>query len=178
MKLRSGVAFLLMLCMILFSLGFGAYRGWSEERAQVDETYAGLQAMIRARVESAYNLLTVASRHMPETDETVMAVTQARKILEGKDPLAQKALANDSLTRNANELLKKLAALESVRQDSRDLMYVESYLPQMLSESEERTAGANYNIAAAEFNQQLQNSFSGFIARMLGIKPAEEFIAP
>lgn len=178
MKLRAGAGFILMVFMVLFSVCFGAYRGWSEERARVEETYAGLENMIHTRVESAYNLLTVAARHLDKNDEAFKRVTADRDVLEGKYSLSQKALANESLTKDAETLLGALASLPTVQQDSRDKMYVESYLPQMLAESEERAAGANYNTAAAEFNSRLEGSFSGWLASLMGIRAAEEFVAP
>ena len=55
--------------------------------------------------------------------------------------------------------------------------YAENYLPQMMEQSEEKTAGANYNAAAREFNQKLNGTFSGWLAKLLGIRPAEEFAA-
>ena len=79
---------------------------------------------------------------------------------------------------NDTALLEKLAQLDSVKKDDRDLMYVTSYLPQMLAQSEQKTAGAAYNQAAADFNGRMNKTFSGWLARtMLGIKPAAEFIA-
>ena len=178
MKLRSGVAFLLMLCLVIAAVGIGAYQGWRDEKKAVEETCAGLEKMIQARVESAYNLITVASRHLPQTDAHIAQLTDARDVLESDAPLPEKAAANELLSQSADQLLSALAALPSVQNDSRDKMYVESYLPQMLEESQARTAGAAYNTAAAAFNRELENSLSGFVARMLGIRPAEEFRIP
>ena len=68
MKLKTGIAFLLMIVLVVLSVGFGAYRGWSRERAKVEESYAGLESMLRTRVESAYNVLAVAKRHVKTGD--------------------------------------------------------------------------------------------------------------
>ena len=91
--------------------------------------------------------------------------------------LGRKAEANDALGRDAAALLKTLAELDTVKNDSRDKMYVDNYLPQMLSESEQMTVGATYNQAAAEFNGRINRTFSGFLAKLMGIKPAEVFNA-
>ena len=178
MKLRTGTAIVLMIILVVFSVGFGAYRGWSQERAKVEESYAGLESMLRTRVESAYNVLAVARRHLPEKDERVVSVDTLKGTLESKDAgLTMKAESNALLTRRVKALLDGLAALDSVQSDSRDKWYVESYLPQMREQSEEKTAGANYNSAAREFNQKLNGTFSGFLAKLMGIQPAEEFAA-
>lgn len=178
MKLRASAAFFLMVLMVLFSVTYGAYRGWNEEQALVRETRDGLESMLKARVESAYNVLTVAGRHLPQDHPAVMQLRSARDTLEGKYTLSEKAAANEELTRAAGEVLSLLMATESVKNDSRDRMYAENYLPQMLAQSEEKTAGAQYNIAAAQFNERLSQSFSGKIASLLGIEMAEEFIVP
>ncbi len=178
MKLKTGWAFVLMVILVVGSVIFGAYRGWSDERARVNETYAGLESMLQTRVESAYNVLAVARRHVPETDEHYQNVKNELAVLEGKAALGEKARANEALTRDAGALLNEIAALDSVKRDDRDSMYVNTYLPQMLAQSEEKTAGAAYNQAAADFNSRMKGTFSGWLARtLLGIKPAEEFIA-
>ena len=178
MKLKTGWAFALMVILVVGSVIFGAYRGWSDERARVNETYAGLESMLQTRVESAYNVLAVAKRHVPENNENYSNVKNELAILEGKAALGDKAKANEGLTRDAAALLNEMAALDSVKKDERDSMYVNTYLPQMLAQSEEKTIGAAYNQAAADFNGRMKGTFSGWLARtLLGIKPAEEFIA-
>ncbi len=183
MKLKTGWAIAIMVILMAAGVVIGAYRGWSSERALVNETRAGLESMLQTRVESAYNVLAVAKRHLPEDDEAYLRVVRDRNDLEGGsnpawDNLSQKAKANDALTVDAAALLDKLAQLDSVKKDSRDNMYVTSYLPQMLAQSEQKTAGAAYNEAAADFNGRMNKTFSGWLARMLlGIKPAAEFKA-
>ena len=181
MKLRTGTAIVLMVILVVLSVGFGAYRGWSQERAKVEESYAGLESMLLTRVESAYNVLAVARRHIRTGDEEGMKLKQqveaTKLILEGDSTLSAKADANARLTACVDDLLAYLSSLDSVQQDSRDKKYVESYLPQMMEQSEEKTAGANYNSAARDFNNRLNSTFSGWLAKLLGIKPAEEFLA-
>ena len=183
MKLKTGWAIVIMVILIVGGVILGAYRGWNDERALVNETRAGLDSMLQTRVESAYNVLAVAKRHLPETDEAYLRVVRDRNDLEGGsnpawDNLSQKAKANDALTVDATALLDKLAQLDSVKNDSRDNMYVTSYLPQMLAQSEQKTAGAAYNQAAADFNSRMNGTFSGWLARtLLGVKPAVEFKA-
>ena len=177
MKLRTGTAFVLMIVLVVLSVGFGAYRGWSQERAKVEETRVGLESMLRTRVESAYNVLAVARRHLSAGDDGLRQVETAKDTLESaQSSLSDKARANAQLTDSVSGLLSRLAGLESVQNDGRDKMYVVSYLPQMMEQSEEKTASATYNSAAEDFNTRLNSSFSGWLARLLGIKPAEEFI--
>ena len=179
MKLKTGWAIVIMVILIVGGVILGAYRGWNDERALVNETRAGLDSMLQTRVESAYNVLAVAKRHLPEDDEAYLRVVRDRNALEStSDDLGQKAQANEALTVDAAALLDKLVQLETVKNDSRDNMYVTSYLPQMLAQSEQKTAGAAYNQAAADFNSRMNGTFSGWLARtLLGVKPAVEFQA-
>ena len=183
MKLKTGWAIAIMVILMAGSVVFGAYRGWTDERARVNETYAGLESMLQTRVESAYNVLAVAQRYEDGMDDTARKayenIREDLKTLEsGIKTLSMKARANDDFSRSAETLLNALSQLEKVKADARDQWYVTTYLPQMLDQSEQKTVGAAYNQAAAEFNSRMRGTFSGWLARtVLGVKPAEEFIA-
>lgn len=180
MKLKTGTAVLITACLVVFAFVFGAYQGWTNEKAQVNEAYPGLESMLQYRVEAANNLLTVARRHLSADDELVKKVAKDKDALSGRQGLKEmkkKAAANEKLTEDAEALLKKLAATDSVRTYNRDLMYVENTIRQQFSESELKAAGAQYNEAAKAFNDSLQGSFSGWIARLLRVGPVEEFSA-
>lgn len=205
MKLRTGTAFILMVCLILFSVGFGAYRGFSRDRAEVEKAYEGLNELVTSpnarleevlfpRIEAANAILTVARRHLADTDEAVQALTRDRDALAGQTTLAEKSEANLRFTRHAEALLTLLARQESVQQDARDLAYVDQpgYLRTLLKNSEAQAseeqfsqavqaftdAVDEYNRAADDYNSEIQGSFSGWIARLLGVKTVERFADP
>lgn len=180
MKLKTGTAVLITACLVVFAFVFGAYQGWTNEKAQVNEAYPGLESMLQYRVEAANNLLTVARRHLSADDELVKKVAEDKDALSGRQGLKEmkkKAAANEKLTEDAEALLQKLAATDSVRTYNRDLMYVENTIRQQFSESELKAAGAQYNEAAKAFNDSLQGSFSGWIAGLMRVGPVEEFSA-
>ena len=98
MKLKTGTAFAIMVVLIIGSVLFGAYKGWTEEKSHVDATYAGLESMLQTRVETAYNILAVAKRHVPETDEAYQRVSMDLSQLDNQyNDLSRKAEANDAL---------------------------------------------------------------------------------
>lgn len=178
MKFRPVFAFLLMLVLVVAAVGVGAYKGWSREYDAVQEMSGSINRMLASRVETANNILAVASRHLPVQDEQVSALKADRDILSGDYSLSKKAAANTRLTDDAQTVLGKLRELDTVKNDKRDLMYVQSLLPQMLSESGELTAQNDYNRAARSFNDRLYGSFlSGKIARLFGIHRADVFDA-
>ena len=127
MKLKTGTAVLILVCLVVFAVVFGAYRGWNKEKSLVNETYPKLEAMLQTRVESAHNVLTVASRHLAAGDSLLQEVARDRDILAGKAPLAEKAAANEALTRDAAALLVR--GRISLRDEKEPQLMVDSFRP-------------------------------------------------
>ena len=181
MKAKNAFAFVVMLVLIVSALFIGAYKGWTEERAETESAAQPLDEALKTCVETANNILTVARRHVSTDDETVKALTADKATLESsKIGLQEKAEAAESLAKNAKALLATLSDTETVKADDRDKMYAEELLPQMLSSSEllVQEAAAQYNEAAGAFNERLsKNFFSGFLARLMGIQQAELYEA-
>lgn len=181
MKAKNALAFVVMLVLLVTALFVGAYKGWTKERADTEAAALPLDEALKTCVETANNILTVAHRHMDTSDKTVIALTECKATLEsGKAGLHEKAKAADALHENAKALLNTLSETETVKADSRDSMYVNELLPQMLSSSEllVQEAAAQYNTAANRFNERLgKNFFSGFLARLMGVHRAELYDA-
>lgn len=176
MKIKTGTAFLLMICLCVTAVGVGAWRGWQEEKDALAMSREGLDHKVQIRVECAYNLLTVASRHLDENNEAFQAVLADRKILENAAAtLPEKSAASADLARSAQALLRAMEGLESVQSDARDSMYVREYLPQMLANSAEGGEAEFYNLSAREYNARLQGTFSGRLAGLMGFRAAEEY---
>lgn len=171
------LAFFLMLLMVLAAVLWGACKGWASERAQVEAAQGSLTEMLSARREVITNILTVAGRHLPAEDEQLAGLRADRDLLVSGADLARRAAAHERLTRAAGELMARLAALPSVQADARDSMYVRSMLPQALEQSQSLVQEAAYNQRASDFNQRLGASFSGRLASLLGVRPAQQFTA-
>ncbi|MBR6525458.1 MAG: hypothetical protein IKT57_05760 [Clostridia bacterium] len=175
MKSRTLSILFLVLC-IAFALIYGAQQGWQKDYAAVEEVLSSLDQHLNTRVETACNILTVALRHTDRDDASVASLTQIRDTLRSDASLADKARANEQMTLEAENLLKRLASLESVQDDDRDSMYVNSMLPRMLSESAAYAAQSEYNTAARDFNARFsKNTISSFIAAQFGVAPFELF---
>ena len=177
MKSTKAIVITFSILLIVFGLFIGAYRGWNAERAEVSAAYQTLEEMLLTRAETAANILTVASRHLSAGDEQMKLVADERDILKNKNrSMGEKADANTRLATDANALLQKLAALDTVKADARDNMYVTAMLPQMLDDSGKYVTQTAYNQAAQAFNKRFGDNFiSGTLARVLGITPAQEF---
>lgn len=177
-KSTAIAALLLMLVLLASALGIGAYKGWAEEYRQVLDAQSSLVDMLTACREVAYNIATVAKRHISPDDPLLQSIRESLQVLESGESLPRKAAANQRLAADAQQVLTKLESLSSVQNDERDSMYVENLLPQALEQSAQWTQETLYNQRALSFNKGLQGSFSGMIARLLGVKEAEFFLPP
>lgn len=177
MKGRAFLAFLAMLLMMAAAFGIGAYRAYFDEKLQVELAMSSLTDVLNSRVEMAYNLLTVAGRHLNEGEPLLGAVRGHLDVLEGSGGLRAKATANEQLTRDSKALLKLLEESPSVQADERDLRYVTGLLPRGFEQSAQWADAGAYNEAARAYNERLTRSASGLAARLLGIEEAEYFTA-
>ena len=127
MKAKNAFAFVVMLVLIVSALFVGAYKGWTEERAETESAAQPLDEALKTCVETANNILTVARRHVSTDDEAVKALIADKAALESsKIGLQEKAEAAESLAVNAKALLAKLSDTETVKADDRDKMYERS----------------------------------------------------
>ncbi|MDD4081109.1 MAG: hypothetical protein PHP02_06815, partial [Eubacteriales bacterium] len=157
------------------SITIGAVKGFRQEKAQVENALGSLGPVFTTRVETGNNLLTVAHRHLPPGDERVEAVARDVRELSAQESLPFRAEANTRLEENAKVLLAHLENTPSVQADSRDLSYVTGLLPQALDQSAQWTDAGSYNQAALAFNDRLNGTFAGFLARLLGETEAQLF---
>ena len=181
MKSRNAIAFIVMVALIVVSLFMGAYKGWSADRDEVTSAETTLQDALKTRVETANNILTVARRHLSADDAGITALVKERDtLLRTGQTLATQSKASDAVSKSANVLLSTLAALDDVKADSRDNMYVTALLPQMLQSSEMLVADAEkaYLSLANDFNARFKANFiSGFLSRLMGVSWAETYDA-
>lgn len=170
------LALVIMLVLMTAAVAWGAWKGWKAQSDEVQQTLSSLTSVLQARYEAGNNVLTVAARHLPGSDPAVTSLAEQVKKLKQPIPLEEKAQANARLGQDAQDILTRLAALDSLKRDERDLSYVAQLLPQALEQSAIWADEAAYNTAAAGYNKRLQTTFSGFVAQLLGIRPAQQFI--
>ena len=178
-KASSALCMALAVALVLAAVALGAYRGWSGERREVLETFAGntaLRSYLEERAMDAANLRVVAARHLSREDERLVALTQARETLADPDAtVAELAAADAALTSLAEQLQQELPQLESVRQSSRDQAYITT-LTRTLMEDQSVTDG--YNAQVESFNRRLNASLTGKLAQLMGVQPLTAYEAP
>ena len=166
-SLDPRIALAIMIVMVCCALCIGANKAWKKNRVSVDAAYIAWEDNIQQRVETAYNLLTVAGRYLPATDAQVASVRNDLKTMESADT-ADQVSAGETFLTDAQSLLASLAANQAVQGDSRDTMYVTLMLPQAVEQCSNNAAMTAYNAAAQSYNDGLR-SFSGLLARLTGI---------
>ncbi len=176
---RAILAFLLMLALVVVAVGWGAYRGFSQDKAQVETALGSLEGVLATRAEMGHNLLVVARRHRQDAPDVLNPLIQAVEKdvgeLESRLPLMEKAAASGRLSGDAGALLDALKASPGVLSDDRDLGYVTGLLPRGLEQSAIWADAGQYNKAASEFNSRLNSQLNGQLAKLLGVREAELF---
>ena len=177
MKTEKIISWVLLVVMIIGALLFGAYRGWTGEYADVTKAAASLREAYTARMETAYNVLTVAKRHLPAGSERIAAVSGDHAAFSGRQAsLADLHRASEKLTADAAEVSTELRGQESLQADERDSMYASQLLPQMLDSTENlvRAEEKVYSEMTGDYNARFDKyRISSFLAGLFGVSRAE-----
>ena len=175
---RTFFCLLVALVLVLGSVAWGARKGWQAEAQELQNMYeqeGGLKSLLELRAADASNLLAVAKRHMDKQDDRLLTVASARDILHRENAsLPDKYAANQGLTDAVGNLTNALQDSSSLQADTKDWNYVIS-LTKALEVYADGDAVNSYNNAAREYNKNLQQSFSGWFAMLMGTDRAELF---
>ena len=171
-KLPTALCALIAAALVAFGLLYGTWSGFREDRAQVDELLTmenGLLDVLSYRAADGLNLCAVAKRHLPAADEDLIALERYGRELQQ----AAEARVSTSLDHVVSEAFAavsaKLKENAGFRQSQRDQRYLDMLTADFnsLLASDVVTA---YNQAAADFNSQLAQPVSGWLASLLGIE--------
>lgn len=131
----------------------------------------GIENDLGERIDLAYNLVTIAKKHLDEQDQLIINVLLARDALITAKSPAQKYNANMLLTQATTDLYNKLGAINLPEKDEsyRKSIYAD------LSSRNDTISHDGYNAAAQQFNDLLLSFPASIIANLTGIKPVELF---
>ena len=131
-----------------------------EGRAQAGREQPGPGGeRLKLRLEASQNILTVARRHLPGSEPALRSLREDAETISAKGSLPDRAKAAQNARTHALQLLKLLEGTPSVKEDSRDSMYVLQLLPQQLEQSAAGGWQEEYNLRADGYNQGLKGSF-------------------
>jgi len=168
-------AVIAMVAMMLIALLLGTSKAFSSMQQYVQTLFydgtTGISKDLDDRINTAYNLTTVATRYLDSGDPAVAEVLAAREALTSASGVSEKYRANVRLTDATTALYEKLGTLPLSEQDAK---YRRS-LDADLRSSNEIISHSDYNLAAAEFNKGLSTFPASVLARLLGYRPIELF---
>lgn len=172
-SLHPALACVLMVLMLCCALLIGANKAWTKEKQPLQEYQKALVESLQTRVETAYNLLTVAGRYVDGADAQYAAVQADLRSMEtGMTSFC--CVPAQQFCTDAQALLKTLAQRADVQADGRDNMYVTQMLPQAVDMCLSSDATVAYNNVAQAFNSRMA-SFSGLLAKWTGVESAPLF---
>jgi len=174
-SLPISVCILISLALVLFGLCFGTVKGYNADREQVTALLRGdngLLDVLGFRGADGHNLCVVARRHLTDSPEVEELSRIATVLTDDTQPLSEKKLENSCLDAAVLAVKAELGGSESYLQSQRDQKYM-AMLEGDLKNLSAADKGSLYNQAAQDFNQQLDAPVSGWIARLLGVKPCE-----
>lgn len=171
-KLPTALCVLIAVALVAFGLLYGTWSGYREDRARVSELLTmenGLLDVFSYRAADGINLSAVAKRHLPAADEDLMMLERYGRELQ----LAAEMRASTSLDHAVAEAFAavsaKLKENASFQQSQRDQRYLDMLTADFASLRASDVVSA-YNQAASDFNSQLAQPVSGYLASLLGIE--------
>ena len=171
-KLPTALCVLIAAVLVVFGMLYGTWGGFREDRAQVNELLTmenGLLDVLSYRAADGINLSAVARRHLPAQDEDLQELeTFARQLQQAAEVRASYTL--DRAVADAFAAVSaRLKENASFQQSQRDQRYLEMLTADFNSLRTSEIVNT-YNQAAADFNRQLSQPVSGWLASLLGVE--------
>ena len=174
-KLSIGVCVLISLALVLLGLGYGTYSGFADDRKQAVELLEGengLAGVMSYRGSDGLNLCVVAERHLAGDSDVAALHALSQKLSDGQGNMAEIAARSKELDALVSAVRQKLVDKDSFRQSERDQRYL-AMLESDLNSLAQSDLANTYNKAAEKFNQRLNDTLMGKLARLLGVTPCE-----
>ena len=174
-KLSIGVCILISLVLVIFGLLFGTIQGYADERAHVTallEGDNGLLTVLDYRAADGLNLSVVARRHLTDDADVAELDATAKALRAHPASLTETRALDDKLDTAVDKVAAKLRAASTFQNSSRDVAYLDM-LSTDLKQLRQNAITTTYNEAATTFNAELEKPVSGFLAKLLGVKPCE-----
>ncbi len=176
-KLSVWVCLLISLALVVFGVVYGASTGFARERKAVEACLTGDDGLLDALDTcgaDALNLSVVAGRHLSGDADVKALQAAGRTLRDGSADLSAKSAALDAVQAKLEAVAQKLGQSETFRASSRDVQYLKT-LSESLRQELLSPKINTYNEAAKAYNAQLDDAFSGFLAKLSGAKPCALF---
>ncbi len=174
------LAVILMIILVIASSFIGTWRTFSKMKSDLDEMFINgieddgfsIQNDLNQIVFESFNLITVAKNYYPETDDSLILVSETRDNLISAQTPSEKYASNIKLTQAVTELYYKIKSTENIRDDYLNL--AKQYYTEIQSRND-TMKNDGYNSEAKKFNDNLSKIPAVFFAPILGFDKAELF---
>lgn len=176
---KNSVAIAMMILMIAAGTLIGSHNtlaGMREKTAAIFVMGAkgdgiGVQGDLKEREGTAYNMVVIARKYLPEDNALIQNVLAASESLASAAGVKKKAAADKELERAVKDLFDVLNGMALTEQDAR---YPQKLYTDFRSRGE-TISHDPYNQAAAAFNRTLSGFPAGLLGGLTGIRPLELF---
>lgn len=162
-----------ILFLVIFSF-VGTYNGLINKEEDVDNKLADISVQLERRADLIPNLVTVVKGYIKHETEIINKITESRTNLLNADTIAEKADANQELTRALNNLLVVVENYPDLKSNTNFIQ-----LQDELAGTENRIAVArkDYNESVNIYNKSIKKFPTNFVAGMFGFEVKEYFEA-
>lgn len=171
-KLPTALCVVIAAALVAFGLLYGTWSGFREDRAQVNELLTmenGLLDVLRYRAADGINLSAVAKRHLPAQDEDLIILERMGRELQLAADVRTATSLDHAVSEAFAAVSAKLKETASFQQNQRDQRYLDMLTADFSSLLASEIVNT-YNQAAAGFNSQLSQPFTGYLASLMGIE--------
>lgn len=174
---KTPVAAIIMIAVIILSALFGCRRSLLKEQKTVENYFFNgidgdgysIQNDLETICATSVNMKTIASRYIEVTDPLITEMTNARQTLTDARTVSEKYTAAMNLYDAVTTLYN---SLDPNMMNSTDKGFRASLYDDITS-AMQRISHNGYNDAAREFNSILECFPAKYIAKLVGIEPAQ-----
>lgn len=174
---KTPVAAIIMIAVIILSALFGCRRSLLKEQKTVENYFFNgidgdgysIQNDLETICATSVNMKTIASRYIEVTDPLITEMTNARQALTDAHTVSEKYTAAMNLYDAVTTLYN---SLDPNMMNSTDKGFRASLYDDITS-AMQRISHNGYNDAAREFNSILESFPAKYIAKLVGIEPAQ-----
>ena len=145
------------------------------KKNQINQSFSSVDVLLKKRCDLIPNLVAVVKRHMQFEQKTLAEITRLRsQVLTGNISQDRRLVLENQISRTMGNLLAIIESYPELQSDQHV-----SQLLVTLTEIEEQISAARrfFNTAVTEYNNALEIFPSNIIAKMMGYRLKDVFVA-
>jgi len=168
---------ILIAIVIFFALvGIVIYNGLVRKKNQVDNAFAGIDAMLKKRYDLIPNLVSTVKEYAKHEQETLTEITELRsKAISGNLSESEQIQVDNQITKAVGGLMVAVEAYPELKANENFL-----HLQRSLNETEEQISASRraFNASVTDYNNAIEMFPSSIVANMMSYKRRMLFEIP